>query len=93
MASLAGSCGPIATGGYSGDNAWLRMLYPLIKLSMDYCIRTWDPRHHGTLEEPHHNTYDIEFWGPDPMCSSIYLGAFEAFIKMTRIPEAGKPES
>ena len=34
---------------------------------MDYCISTWDPRHHGAIEEPHHNTYDIEFWGPDGM--------------------------
>jgi len=76
----------------SGDNAWLRMLYPLIKLSMDYCIRTWDPRHTGTLEEPHHNTYDIQFWGPDPMCSSIYLGALEAFIKMTECLEPGSPD-
>ncbi len=29
----------------------------------------------GALFEPHHNTYDIEFWGPDGMCTSIYLGA------------------
>ena len=34
------------------------------------------------MEEPHHNTYDIEFWGPDGMCTSFYLGALEAAIKM-----------
>jgi uncharacterized protein (DUF608 family) len=66
----------------SGDSQWLRKLYPKIKISLDYCIRTWDPRHHGTLEEPHHNTYDIEFWGPDAMCTGIYLGALEAMVKM-----------
>jgi len=66
----------------SGDDAWLQALYPKLKLSLDYCIQTWDPRHHGTLEEPHHNTYDIEFWGPDPMCTGFYLGALEAMIKM-----------
>lgn len=66
----------------SGDPEWLKMMFPKIKLSMDYCIETWDPHHAGTLEEPHHNTYDIEFWGPDPMCSSIYLGALEAIIAM-----------
>ena len=32
----------------------------------------------GVVEEPHHNTYDIEFWGPDGMCSSFYLGALRA---------------
>lgn len=67
----------------SGDDAWLKSLYPKVKLSLDYCIRTWDPRHTGTLEEPHHNTYDIEFWGADPMCTSFYLGALESMIKIS----------
>jgi len=49
---------------------------------MDYAIRTWDPRETGTLEEPHHNTYDIEFWGPDGMCTSFYLGALTAYCRM-----------
>ena len=34
------------------------------------------------MREPHHNTYDIEFWGPDGMCSSIYLGATQAMAGM-----------
>lgn len=66
----------------SGDSNWLAKLYPKIVLSLDYCIHTWDPRHVGALEEPHHNTYDIEFWGADPMCTGIYLGALEAISKM-----------
>lgn len=66
----------------SGDNNWLKTIYPKVKISIDYCIKTWDPRHTGTLEEPHHNTYDIEFWGPDGMCTSLYLGALQAFTKM-----------
>jgi uncharacterized protein (DUF608 family) len=66
----------------SGDVDWLRKMYPLVKRSLDYCIRTWDPEHRGALFEPHHNTYDIEFWGPDSMCTSIYLGALSAFAKM-----------
>lgn len=49
---------------------------------MDYCIQTWDPRHKGVIEEPHHNTYDIEFWGPDGMHSSFYIGALTAIIAM-----------
>ena len=62
----------------SGDTDWLKKMYPLAKRSLDYCIRTWDPDHRGGLFEPHHNTYDIEFWGPDGMCTSIYLGALSA---------------
>jgi len=66
----------------SGDTEWLRKMYPLAKRSLDYCIRTWDPDQQGGLFEPHHNTYDIEFWGPDGMCTSIYLGALSALAEM-----------
>jgi uncharacterized protein (DUF608 family) len=66
----------------SGDTAWLRGLWPRVCASLDYCIRTWDPGHTGCLVEPHHNTYDIEFWGPDPMCTSFYLGALQAATLM-----------
>ena len=66
----------------SGDNEWLKKMYPMVKSSLDYCIRTWDPGEKGVIEEPHHNTYDIEFWGPDGMHASFYLGALNAFIAM-----------
>lgn len=66
----------------SGDTEWLRTLWPKVKKSLEYCIETWDPGHKGWVEEPHHNTYDIEFWGPDGMCSSFYLGALQAAVKM-----------
>lgn len=66
----------------SGNNDWMKKMYPQVKKSIDYCISTWDPRGTGTLEEPHHNTYDIEFWGADGMCTSFYLGALVAFIEM-----------
>ena len=66
----------------SGDTEWLKRLWPKVKQSLKYCIETWDPDHAGVLVEPHHNTYDIEFWGPDGMCSSIYLGALKAAALM-----------
>ena len=66
----------------SGDTEWLRALWPKVKLSLAYCIETWDPRGKGVLEEPHHNTYDIEYWGPDGHCSSFYLGALKAAVKI-----------
>jgi uncharacterized protein (DUF608 family) len=66
----------------SGDATWLKRMYPLARRSIDYCIATWDPDHRGALIEPHHNTYDIEFWGPDGMCTSIYLGALSAMAQM-----------
>ncbi len=66
----------------SGNTEWLKNIYPQVEKSMNYCIKTWDPRKTGTLEEPHHNTYDIEFWGPDGMCTSFYLGALKAMTEM-----------
>lgn len=66
----------------SGDTAWLKKIWPQVRHSLDYCIRAWDPRHKGVLEEPHHNTYDIEYWGPDGHCSSFYLGALQAAAQM-----------
>jgi hypothetical protein len=66
----------------SGDTDWLKSLWPKVRQSLDYCIRTWDPKGKGVLEEPHHNTYDIEYWGPDGHCSSFYLGALDAAVRM-----------
>ncbi|MFH1006847.1 MAG: GH116 family glycosyl hydrolase [Candidatus Latescibacterota bacterium] len=66
----------------SGDTDWLRALWPKVRQSLDYCMATWDPDHKGILEEPHHNTYDIEFWGPDGMGTSFYLGALTAASEM-----------
>lgn len=66
----------------SGDTDWLRGMWTQVKSSMDYCIKTWDPRETGTLEEPQHNTYDIQFWGPNGMMTSFYLGALKAMTEM-----------
>lgn len=89
--SLYGDAADGQTGGIikvyrewriSGDTQWLRTLWPRIRASLDYCIRTWDPKHKGWLEESHGNTYDCSFWGPDSMCTSLYLGALKAAMAM-----------
>jgi len=65
-----------------GDTEWLNGIWHKVKQSLNYCINTWDPKRKGILEEPHHNTYDIEYWGPDGHCGSFYLGALTAAIEM-----------
>ncbi len=65
-----------------GDELWLRQFWPKVKESLHYCIETWDPDHTGTLVEPQHNTYDIEFFGSNGMCTSFYLGALQAALRM-----------
>jgi len=66
----------------SGDDQWLSAYWPLIKKSLNYMIAKFDPRHTGLLEEDHHNTYDINYFGPDGHCGSFYLGALQAAVAM-----------
>lgn len=66
----------------SGDTQWLRHMWPRVRKSLDYCIELWDPDHEGVLKKTHHNTYDIEFWGADGMCTSFYLSALKAACDM-----------
>lgn len=68
----------------SGDTAWMTALWPKVKESLEYCISEWDPDQGGVVREPHHNTYDIEFYGVEPMCTTVYLGALEAAARMAR---------
>ncbi|TVR52727.1 MAG: hypothetical protein EA425_04450, partial [Puniceicoccaceae bacterium] len=65
-----------------GDDGWLKTLFPRVRDSLDYCQRNFDPDRTGTIVEPHHNTYDIEFWGPNGMITSYYLGALAALVEM-----------
>jgi hypothetical protein len=42
----------------------------------------WDPDKNGVMEGEQHNTYDIEFYGPNTMTGSLYLGALKASTEM-----------
>lgn len=61
-----------------------KRLYPLIKSSIDLLHRTWDPKEKGVIEEPHHNTYDIEFWGPEGMSMSFYAAALRTMVELSK---------
>ena len=62
----------------SGDDKWLAEMWPKVKRSLNYCIEELDPDNVGWVVEPHFNTYDVEFWGPDGMCTSYYIGALKS---------------
>ena len=38
----------------------------------------WDADRNGVLEGMQHNTYNVEFNRPNPMCGIYYLGALRA---------------
>ena len=42
----------------------------------------WDPDTNGVMEGEQHNTYDIEFYGPNTMTGTLYLGALKAASEM-----------
>ncbi len=68
----------------SGDDAWLRSLWPRVKRALEYAWEKWDADRDGVMEGVQHNTYDIEFHGPNTMMGSFYLGALRAGEEMAR---------
>jgi uncharacterized protein (DUF608 family) len=66
----------------SGDDAFLRKLWPQAKKALEYAWTSWDTDRDGLMEGEQHNTYDIEFYGPNSMLSGFYLGALLAGSRM-----------
>ena len=52
--------------------------------AMEFCWVPggWDANHDGVMEGVQHNTYDIEFYGPNPLCGIYYLGGLRAAEEM-----------
>ncbi len=70
----------------SGDTEWLRRLWPSAKRALEFAWVQygWDGDRDGVMEGVQHNTYDVEFYGPNPLCGVWYLGALRAGEEMAR---------
>jgi non-lysosomal glucosylceramidase len=68
----------------SGDNEWLRGLWPQVKKGLEFAWvkNGWDANKDGVMEGVQHNTYDVEFYGPNPLGTIYYLGALRASAEM-----------
>lgn len=75
---------------FSGDDAFLRELWPAASRTLDYAIREWDRDGDGLLDGEMHNTYDIEFHGAEPLANGVYLAALRAGARMAS--HLGEPE-
>ena len=53
-----------------------------LKWQKDRLHLPWDPDKDGVMEGEQHNTYDIEFYGPNTMTGSLYLAALRAASDM-----------
>jgi len=68
----------------SGDHEFLSRYWPTIKSLVQYCWLPggWDADQDGVMEGVQHNTYDVEFFGPNPLTGIWYLGALRAAEEM-----------
>lgn len=66
----------------SGDGDFLKKHFPKVRLSLDYAKKIWDADVDGVMEGKQHNTYDIEFYGANPLTGFFYLGALAAGAEM-----------
>ena len=71
----------------SGDTDWLRRLWPNAKRALEFAWieNGWDGNRDGVAEGVQHNTYDVEFYGPNPLCGIYYLGALRAGEEMAHV--------
>ena len=69
----------------SGDTEWLKKLWPQAKKALDHAWKSWDADRDGLMEGEQHNTYDIEFCGPNSMMGAFYLGALKAGTAMATV--------
>jgi uncharacterized protein (DUF608 family) len=70
----------------TGEDSYLQEFWPRVKraIAFAWIPNGWDADRDGVLEGTQHNTYDIEFYGPNPLCGIYYLGALRAVEEMAR---------
>lgn len=74
----------------SGDTDWLRSLWPAVRRALEFAWVRWDPDRDGVMDGEQHNTYDVEFYGPNTMVGCWYLAALKAGAALARA--VGEPD-
>ena len=74
----------------SGDRAWLESIWPAVKRALDFASVHWDTDGDFVLDGKQHNTYDIEFYGPNPLSNIYFMAALRAVALMA--DELGEPD-
>ncbi len=68
----------------SRDDDFLAEIWEGIKRAIGFASAYWDTDNDHVLDAVQHNTYDIEFHGPNPLSSIYYLAAVRAVEEMAR---------
>jgi non-lysosomal glucosylceramidase len=66
----------------SGDTEFLRSVWPGATRALDYAFKHWDSDGDFVFDSQQHNTYDIEFYGPNSMTNSMFFAALKAGAEM-----------
>jgi non-lysosomal glucosylceramidase len=66
----------------SGDDDFLRELWPQLRRSLEFAAREWDADGDGVLDSRQHNTYDIEFYGENSLANSLFIAALHAAARL-----------
>ena len=69
---------------FCGDDDYLKRLWPAAKKALEYAWVEWDRDRDGLVDGEQHNTYDIEFHGPNPLMQLFYLAALRAGEQMAQ---------
>ncbi len=67
-----------------GDDDYLREMWPFAKRALEYAWVQWDRDRDGLVDGCQHNTYDINFEGPNPLTQGFYLAALRAGEEISR---------
>ena len=62
----------------SGDTEFLRSVWEKAARALDFAFDFWDTDGDSVLDSEQHNTYDIEFYGPNSLIGSIFYAALKA---------------
>lgn len=71
----------------SGDIEFLRRMWPAAKRALEYAWKpgSWDPDRDGVMDGVQHNTYDVEFVGPNTFTGTLYLAALKAAAQIAKV--------
>jgi uncharacterized protein (DUF608 family) len=82
-----GQCGTVLKAyrehQMSADNTFLKRNWPGIKKALEFSIAQ-DGNDDGLIENSQHNTYDINFEGPNTFVGSLYMAALRAGEEMAK---------
>jgi len=68
----------------SGNDELLNKVWEKASSALDFAFDYWDQDGDFVLDSQQHNTYDIEFYGPNSLTNSMFFAALKAGIEMAK---------